>query len=182
LHFRNRGYMAKIDPKTGKPIWYKADHGEQRDPFRDWIRRRCLEGNKGFVCEDLDIVINCFGPLIGRGYSKDGRIKLIEKKISKDMTYAQKRTFELLDGLLRIADQVKKFYRGLYTVSFPLVKKPGKVKCELCDGTGYMDEPMNDEDFDMITFKVTSHPNNNIKSMNAKEFLIFLEDKDLKKI
>jgi hypothetical protein len=174
--------MAIIDPKSKKATWYEADHGEQRDPFRDWIRRRCRSGNEGFVCEDLDIVINCYGEWIGRNHSDDGRIKLIEKKFDRDMKYAQKKTFELLDKLLKTADPKAKFYRGLYTVKLPLVKKAGKTKCEVCKGSGYTDTQMNDEDFDMITFIVRKHQNGNTKLMNAEEFIRFLEDRDLKNV
>jgi len=150
--------MAIIDKKTGKATWYEGDHGEQRDPFRDWIRERCPAGKEGFVCEDLDIVINCFGKMIGRNHSGDGRIKLIEKKINRNMKYPQQRTFELLDRLLRMADPKGKFYRGLYTVKFPLIQKV--------------------EDFNIATFEVKKHPNGPIKSMDAEEFIAFLQDKD----
>jgi hypothetical protein len=115
--------MTIYDLITGKAIWYFADHGEQQDPFRDWIRDKCPAGKDGFVCEDLDLVINCFGKLIGRSHSEDGRIKLIEKKFNREMKYPQRRTFELLDRLARAGDPDRKHYRGLYTLKMPLVKK-----------------------------------------------------------
>jgi hypothetical protein len=150
--------MALIDPITGKPIWYEGDHGEQRDPFRDWIRTNCPTGSEGFVCENLDIVINCYGKLIGRGKNDDGRIKLIEKKINSEMKYAQKRTFELIDSLIKKADPMRKNYRGLYTVSLPLIK--------------------NEDDYNNAEFIVTTHPENKKQTMNARKFLAFLKDQD----
>jgi hypothetical protein len=109
----------------------------------------------------------------------NSEIKLIEKKMNRDMKYAQKRTFELLDRLLRIADPKAEFYRGLYTVKLPLVKKIGKIKCEVCGGSGYTDRHMDDEDFNVATFIVKDHQNGSTTLMNAEQFLTFLEDRDL---
>lgn len=157
--------MTRINPDTGRAEWVPGDKGEKERPIRTWFRERGLVGREGLNIQDLDIAINCFGKLIGRNHSEDGRIKLIETKvdigwIEPKMTYAQRRTFELLHKLLRSADPGARFYRGLYTVSTPLCKKS--------------------EEFNNVNFDVTSHPDGNKKIMDPKEFLNWLQDLDVR--
>jgi hypothetical protein len=150
--------MAIIDSKTGKAIWYKADHGEQRDPFRDWIRENCPTGRNGVVVENLDLVVNVFGKQIGRTHNEDGRIKLIEKKMKgRKMNYAQTRTFGLLNKLLIQSDPERKYYRGLYTISV--------------DGLP--------EDFSCANYSVTNHQTGQTKNLDSNQLIAFLKDEDL---
>ena len=87
----------------------------QELPFRQWIREYMPNGDKGFVAEDLDLVVRHFG----EAFEMDGkgRFMLIEIKISRGMfKTAQAKTFSLIHELLRSADPHRERYIGFYVV------------------------------------------------------------------
>lgn len=87
----------------------------QQLPFRDYIRERCPGPSGGLVVTDLDLIINQFGPLVGRKKDDDGRIYLVELKAAgAALNYSQSRTMQLMHKLMRIADPARKFYGGSY--------------------------------------------------------------------
>ena len=86
-------------------------------PIRKWIRENIPRGQEGYNIEDLDLIILRFGNAIGRDYGADGEFILCECKENKPLLpYKQKRTFQLLDRLLKEADPQEKHYKGFYLV------------------------------------------------------------------
>lgn len=92
-----------------KPRWGGAE--EDNIPWRQWIRDELPPGTKGFVYEDLDGIPRTFH------YIKNpvGKFKLVEMKLNfRDLDVSQKRTFGLIDLLLRLADLEGTRYIGFY--------------------------------------------------------------------
>lgn len=95
----------------------------QQLPFRDYIRDRCPGPSGGLVVTDLDLIVNQFGPLVGRHKDADGRIYLVELKASgTGLNYAQSRTMQLMHKLMRAADPAHKFYGGCYLLHWDYEK------------------------------------------------------------
>lgn len=93
---------------------------EDRDPWREWIRRNVESGRDGYVFEDIDIV-----PwLVARRYfgilDPVGRFMIIERKFGNaSMGKAQIRTFGLIDHILREGDPLGQRWRGWYLLNHP---------------------------------------------------------------
>lgn len=89
----------------------------QRLPHRDWLRENQPEGTEGYVVEDLDLLLRCYGS----AYGTDGRGRFMFcelKYYPHTIGYAQRKTFGLVDGLLRKADPNQKRYLGYYQVQY----------------------------------------------------------------
>ena len=85
--------------------------------FRELLRQKGLTPKEGLVVEDIDIIALRFGSIIGRPYDADGEFILGEVKhglVKPD--YAQKRTFGLIDRILRLGDPEKKYYKGFFLI------------------------------------------------------------------
>ncbi|HFB06890.1 MAG TPA: hypothetical protein ENJ92_00435 [Chloroflexi bacterium] len=98
-----------------KPRWRGTD--AQRLKFRDWLRVHQPEGNKGYVVEDLDLVLRVYG----KRYDTDavGKFILVELKYGNAwIGYAQQKTFGLIDSVLRKGDPTGERYLGYYVVQY----------------------------------------------------------------
>lgn len=74
-------------------------------------------GDKGYVVEDLDLVIRLFGS----SYRLDskGAFALIELKFNQaDLEFAQKKTFGLIDEVARLGDPQRKRYLGYFLIQY----------------------------------------------------------------
>ncbi|MBA7613310.1 hypothetical protein ES703_20556 [subsurface metagenome] len=93
---------------------------EDRDSWREWIRRNVESAREGYIFEDIDLV-----PwLVARRYfgilDPVGRFMIIERKLGNaDMGKAQIRTFGLIDHILRKGDPQGQRYGGLYLLNHP---------------------------------------------------------------
>ena len=86
-------------------------------PFREWCREHLPPGNEGIVIEDLDLLVRHFGA--EHGTDAIGRFMLCELKFDTSMIgTAQRRTFGLLDGLLRAGDKDGDRYLGYYIINY----------------------------------------------------------------
>lgn len=86
-------------------------------PFREWIRGNLPCGRDGYVVEDLDLVLRVFG----KRYMTDGigRFMFVELKFGDSFIgVAQKKTFGLIHGLLRVADPKGERYLGYFVVQY----------------------------------------------------------------
>lgn len=107
--------MLKQFPK-GKPLF-----GEHklfpRTPLREWIRKYVPSPADGYVAEDLDLIFLRYGKAIGRDKNADGQFILCEWKLAnRELPYAQRRVFSLIDRLLWKADPTGEFYQGFYYI------------------------------------------------------------------
>ena len=103
---------------SGKPVFRNPDK-VQVLAWRDWLRENMPIGRDGFVAEDLDLIVLRFGKLENRPHNKDGKFMLIEvKQCGKTIDYPQKRTFGLIDRLLRLSDPDKDYYIGFYVINW----------------------------------------------------------------
>lgn len=99
---------------TSKLVFRNPDLVQQL-PFRDYIREHCPGPGGGLVVTDLDLIVNQFGALVGRGRDEDGRIFLTELKTAGTaLNYAQNRTMQLMHKLMRLGDPERKHYGGAY--------------------------------------------------------------------
>jgi len=99
-------------------IW-KGPH-EERDPWREWIRKNILGGPEGYVFEDFDLVPWLVSRRYWRISDPIGKFMLIEKKYGNSiMETAQIRTFGLIDHTLRKGDPKRKRYMGFYLFQYP---------------------------------------------------------------
>jgi hypothetical protein len=86
-------------------------------PFREWIRDVLPSGSKGTVVEDLDLVVRVYGRK--HGTDATGKFMLIELKHGNSwIGVAQKKTFGLIDNLLRTADPFGKRYTGYFIIQY----------------------------------------------------------------
>lgn len=94
-----------------------------RNPWRDFIRENVPPGTAGYVFEDLDLVARRFW-----GEDPIGKFMLVEMKYKDTpLGKAQKRTFGLINGLLRSADLDRRRYIGYYLIQYP---DPDPNKCD----------------------------------------------------
>jgi len=85
--------------------------------FREYLRREFPGGSDGFVVEDLDMVFRVFG--LRYGDDDNGRLRLVELKHG-DATIgeAQRRTFGLMDSIMKRGDPCGRRYDGYYIVNY----------------------------------------------------------------
>ena len=101
---------------SGKPVFRNPDKIQVLE-WREWMRKNMPIGRAGFVAEDLDLIVRRYGSL--EHGSSDGKFMLIEiKQCGKTIGYAQKRTFGLIDRLLRLSDPNKEHYIGFYLINW----------------------------------------------------------------
>jgi hypothetical protein len=105
-----------MDNPNGKPVFRNPDKVPVLR-FRELLRDKGLTPEKGLVVEDIDIVALRYGPIIGRHKDADGEFILGEVKHGLAKTdYAQRRTFSLINRLLRLGDPEKKYYKGFFLI------------------------------------------------------------------
>jgi hypothetical protein len=88
----------------------------QRLPFREFLRNKKPHGTRGYVVEDLDLIIRVYSS----HYQTDARGKfvLIELKFANAwLTTGQIRTFFQMDQLWRKADPERQRYIGFYVIN-----------------------------------------------------------------
>jgi hypothetical protein len=97
---------------------FKGVNGEEISPWREYIRRNIPNGSAGYTPEDLDLVFRTFGA--SNGEDGKGSFRLVEFKQSNKgyLEPAQKRTFGMIDELLRAADPEAKRYKGFYLANW----------------------------------------------------------------
>jgi hypothetical protein len=85
-------------------------------PHREWIRQHLPSGDEGTVVEDLDLVMRVYG---AKHETDDvGRFMLCELKFRhKWIDRAQKKTFGLIDSILRAGDREGR-YLGYFVVQY----------------------------------------------------------------
>lgn len=99
-----------------KPIFRNPDKFQVL-PHREFIRKHLPSGTFGFVAEDLDLVIR----VCGRNFNTDGggKFMLMELKwYPHNIGMAQKRTFGLIDSLLKNGDKSRTRYKGFYVIQY----------------------------------------------------------------
>lgn len=99
-----------------QPIFRNPDYLQEL-PFRKWLRENMPTPRDGFVVEDLDLLLRCYGP----NYHTDdkGCFMLVEVKYGNaDLGHAQRRTFGLINQLLRLADPKRERYMGFYLIQY----------------------------------------------------------------
>lgn len=102
---------------SNKPVFRNPDKFQVL-PWREFIRQNLPAGNEGFVAEDLDLIVRIY-----KHDDPEGKFMLIELKYQQStLNTAQKRTFGLIDKLLRKADPERKKYFGFYLVQYPFEK------------------------------------------------------------
>jgi len=80
---------------------------------RDWIREN-IPDTKGFIVEDLDMIVKIYDPEKQRD---SGKIRLIEKKNPREkFNYAQISLFKTMDYILTKGDPDRKCYQGFYLI------------------------------------------------------------------
>jgi hypothetical protein len=85
-------------------------------PFREWLRTNMPTAHDGFVVEDLDLVIRWYGV---NGFGTEGVFMFLELKFwGYDIGLAQKKTFGMIDRLLRMADPKKEKYKGFFVIQY----------------------------------------------------------------
>jgi len=98
------------------PTFRNPDKFQQLS-FRDWFRKNKPSGKEGYVVEDLDLVLRIFGANFHTDAT--GKFILIELKFKNAwIGPAQKRTFSLINSLLRQGDPERKRYLGYYVVQY----------------------------------------------------------------
>jgi hypothetical protein len=89
----------------------------QQQPFRDWIRKELPPAREGAVVLDIDLLMRVFGT--AHGTDAMGRLAFFELKHGKSVpTGGQKRTYALLDELLRTADPRSLRYAGMHLIQY----------------------------------------------------------------
>lgn len=112
--------MAIKDSKTGRHIWYDADHGIQRDPLRDAIRDEFPTSVDGWNVNDVDLRVCLYGPALQRDKNADGW--LIEFEVKKNqaiLKHSQVRVMTLCDRLASTADALGKHWGGCWLLQIP---------------------------------------------------------------
>ena len=96
---------------------------EDQLPWRQVLRddEFVLTGSQGLVLEDLDLGVMRVGPVAGRQWGDDGRIKEAEIKQGPgaSSSYGQVRYHHLRNRLWRLGDPERKFYEGFFSLHWP---------------------------------------------------------------
>jgi len=120
-------------------------------PIREYIRKNLPSGDQGLVVEDLDLVPLMFSKLVGRAYNADGKFMLVEvKEPGHTVDYSQRRLFEMMDRLLRIADPDGEYYIGFYLLRWNNIRNlPVDINGKACTEQEFKD---------WMTGKITIEP------------------------
>lgn len=112
--------MAIKDKRTGRHIFYEADHGIQRDPLRDAIRDKFPTSREGWNVNDVDLRVCLFGSALGIDPSADGWfIEFEAKKKGADLKYSQERVMVLDDKLKVKGDPEGRYWGGSWHLKVP---------------------------------------------------------------
>lgn len=98
------------------PVFEYPDKFQQLS-FRDWLRQNKPPGSDGYVVEDLDLVLRVYS----KAYDTDhiGRFMLCELKFkSAWINHSKRKTFGVMDELLRNADPERKRYAGFFVIQY----------------------------------------------------------------
>jgi hypothetical protein len=118
---------------------FRNPHLFQRLPLRDYLRTHYPDGSNGFVLEDLDLVVRHYG--INYRTDSIGRILLIElKHPGSSIGTAQRKTFGLIDSLMRRGDPKGERYLGYFQLNATFDEKNNMVFPVQVNGI-QMDEP-----------------------------------------
>lgn len=100
-------------------------HDERtRDARRDYIRDNFPSGPKGYIFEDLDLIVRRFTK-----QDAQGKFALVEFKWGGiRMGYAQEMTFGFIHKLLRMGDRKGKNYLGFFVVNWPCKDMKSDIK------------------------------------------------------
>ena len=105
--------MAIKDQRTGRHVWYQADHGIQRDPLRDAIRNSFPTSAAGWNVNDVDLRVCLFGSALGRSAKDDGWIIEFEvKRHGAHLKHSQMRVMWLVDRLATESDSSGRHWGG----------------------------------------------------------------------
>jgi len=86
-------------------------------PYRDWLWRNLPPGRSGYVVEDLDLVLRIYGPMYDS--DADGRLMFVELKFGNTtINPAQRKTFGLIDNLMRRGDPDGRRYAGYFVLNY----------------------------------------------------------------
>lgn len=141
--------MAIRNERTGRHIWYEADHGIQRDPLRDAIRDKFPTSRDGWNVNDVDLRVCLFGDVLGRPKNEDGWIIEFEaKKNNANLKYAQIRTMVLIDNLATKSDPKGMYWGGCWLLQVPdnlengifLLNRPLNKKHDACIGINQLSQ------------------------------------------
>ena len=95
----------------GDKIWYDD---ATNDPRREFIRREMVNGDQGFVAEDLDLVLRVYGEEFGTDYL--GKFRLVElKSYTGTFNSSQQKTLGVMDRMLKESPESFR-YHGFYIV------------------------------------------------------------------
>ena len=84
---------------------------------REWMRQHMPAGSEGYVVEDLDLVLRVYGP--GWGTDSVGKFMLLELKFGKaSIGAAQRKTFGLMDSLIKTSPLAPGRYLGYFVVNY----------------------------------------------------------------
>ena len=118
-------------------------------PHREWIRKQLPPGRDGVVVEDLDLVLRVYGERFNTDAT--GKFMFVELKYGSALPgIAQKKTFGLIDDLLKKADPEGIRYKGYWVLQYT------------------------NENWDVSGFKLN---NETITKANLVKFLMFQEFK-----
>jgi len=82
---------------------HEFSNKKELDLVREYTRRHLPGGDEGCVIEDVDLVMRLYGPNYGLGGM--GKFALVELKHNDvNIEFAQKRTFGMIDTILRRGD------------------------------------------------------------------------------
>jgi len=96
---------------------FRNDDKFQRLKHRDWLREKQPHGDQGYVVEDLDLVLRVYSGKYGT--DSKGCFMLCELKFYPYAPgYAQRKTFGLMDELLKAADPDGKRYIGYFLIQY----------------------------------------------------------------
>lgn len=121
--------MAIRDDKTGRHVWYDADHGVQRDPLRDAIRDHFPTSREGWNVNDVDLRVCLFGDALGRPKEADGWLIEFEvKKHNANLKHSQVRVMELTDRLASSSDPSGEHWGGCWLLKIPADIESGEFR------------------------------------------------------
>jgi hypothetical protein len=105
-----------VSTQNTEPVFHHPEMLQQLK-FRDWLRKLFPPPSKGGVVEDLDLLLEGFGPCFKT--DKVGRYALLELKFGRSWpNYAQQVLFGDIHRRLRESDPNRLHYMGYFLVQY----------------------------------------------------------------